>query len=316
MIQIGILEQLKILYEIFINNKYVLNISIIAGLALIILELLNVFSSKKITKIISFLIYALIVGSLVFFYHTEIITFLDYLVNNIFVLLLFPNFAVYTLVIILINIFMLKSIFGKYNRLYKNINIIFFILFNVIFYLIIDNIVKNNISIYEQLNVYTNSNLLVLIQVSMNLFCIWLLVMLVIKIVSLFTGHLPSKDLALETIYDSEDSNDSMIVDINPSMVLESVQPKIDYNSYLNIKPIKKDNKQKKKSEVNHDDDMEIVFGKNNHLDNIMSDINKLKDNKYDQDSLQKIYDEISVNDLSLNDYNYLINILKDIKNN
>lgn len=101
--------------------------------------------------------------------------------NNIFLFLFFPNLAVYVLVLIIINILIVRSTFSKKDSKFtKNINIIFFLLFQVIFYLIIDNVVKNNIDVYEQLSIYTNQDLLILIELSMQLFLLWVILLLII----------------------------------------------------------------------------------------------------------------------------------------
>ena len=54
----------------------------------------------------------------------------------------------------------------------------------------------------------------------------------------------------------------------------------------------------------------------NNNLESILLEIEKLKSNKDDQNKIEDIYYQIKLrqNDLSLNDYNYLINRLLEIK--
>ena len=59
---------------------------------------------------------------------------------------------------------------------------------------------------------------------------------------------------------------------------------------------------------------MDVVFEKDN-LTNIMSDIEELSNNIHD-DNINKVYDKIIINqdELTLNDYNYLINELLTLK--
>ncbi|MBQ8471918.1 MAG: hypothetical protein IJ501_00265 [Bacilli bacterium] len=134
MIQVNIFEQLMTFFKIFSSNAYVVILSIASIIALFILLLANKFKNKKITKILVILVYTLIFGTLIYFYHTEILKLLDYLMNNIFLLLFFPNLAVYVLVLIIINIIIIKSMLSDHGSKLTNIlNIIFFILFNVIF---------------------------------------------------------------------------------------------------------------------------------------------------------------------------------------
>ena len=334
MIQKNLLEQLSTLINIFITNKNVILISVIAVISLILLLLFNHFNNKKIIKIILASIYILIFGTLIYFYHTEIFTFIDYLIDNIFILLFFPNLAIYTLILLIINILMIKSVFSKGSKIIKTISIIFFILFNIIFYLIIDNVIKNNILVYESLSIYTNANLLILIQVSMYIFIIYLVILLISNISNHIINNMKVKEKVTLKNKDIIKQNDKVnlkisdIPDITPNTLvvasedIKKVKSASIYNEYIDIEPVKK----KKVVLTNATDmfkdkelkkDMDVVFGTNT-LSNIMNDIEALKGNINNQDQIKKIYESISFNskDLTLKDYNYLINALKEIKNN
>ena len=348
MMQATFLEQLKTLGNVFITNKYVFYISLIALGCILILELTNKFKNKKILKIICMSVYIIIFGILLYFFHEQIFTLIDYLMNNIFLFLFFPNLAVYTLITIIINIILIRSIV-KDNKLLKRMNIIFFILFNIMFFLIIQNIVENNINIYEQLSIYTNKELLILISLSMKLFLLWLVILCIIKI----TNHLslsfvykkaPVKVNIREDIVSNE-YNTIKVNDINDEIPKETslipnnivldkedneyvdIKPVNYYNDFINIEPVKK------KKEVNlltnmdslfednnnpiDKKDLDVVF-KNQYIKSIMDDIEKLKYNQSDKNQIKKVYDEIILNskDLTLDDYNSLIHQLTEIKNN
>ena len=55
------------------------------------------------------------------------------------------------------------------------------IVLDFLFVLIIDVVTKNNINIYEEVNLYTNSTLLILLELSMGIFASWILVNLFIS---------------------------------------------------------------------------------------------------------------------------------------
>ena len=324
MIQKNILEQLSILFNIFMSNKNAVLVSIIAFASLILFTIFNRFNNKKITKIILISIYVILFGLIIYFYHSQLLSLIDYLIDNIFILLLFPNLAVYTLVIITANILLIKSIFSNYKSIFKFISMIFFILFNIIFYLIVDNIIKNNILVYEPLNIYTNNNLLVLIQVSMYLFICYLLIILISNISKYIIKPAKVKEVVvkpavveqpvveiLPTISDiPEITPNTLVIKDNEINNIRSVNV---YNEYIDIEPIKK-----KKVEITSLSNMDKLFGKStNTLSSIITDINVLKGNVDNQEQIKKIYDNISLNskDLSLNDYNYLLKTLREIKN-
>lgn len=360
MVQVNILEQLLRLFEIFKSNPYVIVLSIITGIVLIILLLANKFSNLKVTKFVWIGVYSLLFGIMIFLYHNEILNLIDYLIENIFLFLFFPNLAVYVLVLIIINTIIIKSTFSRIvSDLIKNINTIFFVLFNIIFYLIIYNIIDNKINVYEQLSIYTNNDLLILIELSMNLFLIWLALLLIIKISSIVILYISNKKLVNNKLIlenTKEDLYDIPFTEIKPinttNLIMleeESVKSYNVFNDYLDIVPVKKktfnfndfeikdvDNNQEKNMVVNNieqleiDDDifiennniisnMDNIFkNENNYLTNILNDIELLKNNEDNSKQIRKIYDDIRINqkDLTLNDYNYLINMLLEIKNN
>lgn len=266
MIQVNILESLKTLFNIFKDNKYIVHILLIAIFSIIVLLVANKFKNKKITKILCILVYFGIFGTLLYFYHKEIFKLFDYLMNNIFLFLFFPNLAIYVLVLISINIIIIKSTFSKDdNKLIRNTNIIFFILFNIIFYLIIDNVVKNNINVYEQLSIYTNNDLLILIELSMNLFLLWLVILLIIKISNILITKIAfkkgiNKKLNLDLVINEEEykniQNTYKVSEVYPTNIKEEcfefndlnistnndiLENKYNiYNEYLDIVPVKK----------------------------------------------------------------------------
>ncbi|MGN1352642.1 MAG: hypothetical protein ACI4WF_01095, partial [Bacilli bacterium] len=73
--------------------------------------------------------------------------------------------------------------------------------------------------------------------------------------------------------------------------------------------------KENKEISPEFDYNMHQVFS-NNNLESILSEIEKLKYNQDDKNKIEDIYYRIKMrqNDLSLNDYNFLINRLLEIK--
>ena len=400
MIQASLLEQITTFFNILVANQY-LNIIAIAAVGLIlILILASKFHNKKITKILYIVAYLGIFGTLIGFFHKEILELFDYLINNIFLFLFFPNLAVYILVLVIVNILIIKSTFSeKDNKGLKIFNIISFIIFNIIFYLIIDNVIENNVNVYEQLSIYTNNDLLILVELSMKLFVVWLLMLGIIKITRSLVGGVyvaksTNKNLNLVKNSNELELQNLKVMEVIPE-VLDKEEEKVPeshnkFNDYLDIVPMKKQmkmltdnfrisdvpetkieqleediqdtaltevitkvnpfdnikiennqdtlvitNEEEKvepkitlssydsifkvhdeKLETNIDKSMEVVFDDNNYLQNILLDIEDLKNNMQDEEKIKKIYDEVKFreNELTLSDYNYLINQLITIK--
>ena len=243
MIQTSILDQIILFFDIFMKqtNKYII-LGITIGIILL-LVLANKFKNKKITKAICFIIYVSIFGYLIYMYQGEILNLLDYLMDNVVRLLFFPNLAIYILVLVITNIFIIKSTFSnKDGNFQKIINIIYFGLFNILFYLIVNNIITNQINVYEQLDIYTNQELLNLIVLNMKIFLIWLFSILIIKFINHISNKVEIRNhanhyLNLEQVDDNDELSKVKKVSktkINPYNV---------YNDYIDVMPVKKEKK-------------------------------------------------------------------------
>ena len=244
MIQTSILDQIILFFNIFMKqtNKYII-LGITIGIILLFI-LANKFKNKKITKVICFIIYVSIFGYLIYMYQGEILNLLDYLMDNLVRLLLFPNLAIYILVLVIVNIFIIKSTFSnKDSNFQKNINIIYFGLFNILFYLIVNNIITNQINVYEQLDIYTNQELLNLIVLNMKIFVIWLFTILIIK----FINHISSKveiRKHANNYLNLEQVDDNYGLSKVKKVSKKKIKPYNIYNDYIDVMPIKKAKKQ------------------------------------------------------------------------
>ena len=244
MIQTSILDQIILFFNIFMKqtNKYII-LGITIGIILLFI-LANKFKNKKITKVICFIIYVSIFGYLIYMYQGEILNLLDYLMDNLVRLLLFPNLAIYILVLVIVNIFIIKSTFSnKDSNFQKNINIIYFGLFNILFYLIVNNIITNQINVYEQLDIYTNKELLNLIVLNMKIFVIWLFTILIIK----FINHISSKveiRKHANNYLNLEQVDDNYGLSKVKKVSKKKIKPYNIYNDYIDVMPIKKAKKQ------------------------------------------------------------------------
>lgn len=183
MINVSFLEKIKCFINIMNNNAS----SIILFVVLILLTIALLITYKKNSKAvkISFVvIYILIAISTIVIFREQIWMLFDYLIENIIKNLLFPNLAVYMAILLIINVIVLLSIFSNKMKYYvKSINIVCFSISQLFLYLIVKNIITNNINVYEKLSIYTNQELLVLVELSMHLFVVWICVLMIIRAV-------------------------------------------------------------------------------------------------------------------------------------
>lgn len=228
MINISLLEKLK--YFINIINSNASTIVLIITLILLTIALLITYKkNSKVIKFVFVIMYALIMISTLIICHKHIALLCDYLVDNIVENLLFPNLAIYMGFLLLINIIVLISIFSNKMKYYvKSINIVCFAISQLFLYLIVKNIITYNIDVYEKLNVYTNQELLILIELSMQLFVVWICVLLIIK----FVDYLICKSEKKVVENSLEVDNDDVQFDFNDF--------RLEDDDFIEYVPIKK----------------------------------------------------------------------------
>ena len=88
----------------------------------------------------------------------------------------------YMIVLIISNVFLIISLFSKkLTKSKKIINITNGLILDFLLILIIEIVSRNKIDIYEQVTLYSNRSLLVLLELSMGIFVSWLLISLIIS---------------------------------------------------------------------------------------------------------------------------------------
>ena len=184
MLQLTLLEKLQILFDLILTSSFFIFLLIFTMLVFIIL-LDSRNYKKKVIKRYILGIYILVFLSVIIKYHSSFFSIIDYLVNNIFVIFYFPNIAIYAAMITIINIIMLKSLFSNRNNGIRLLNIASYSLIMYLMLLVIYTITTNNLDVYDQLSLYTNQNVLVLIELSNIIFVIWMILLLINKILDI-----------------------------------------------------------------------------------------------------------------------------------
>ena len=175
------IEKIKMLMELISSSYLFLIVMIISVLILTILIILTVLN-KKVNKWI-FITFSIIVGLLLLInYGDIIIKVLDIILDSIFMALYFPNLPVYMSIILISNIVFIASFLNKkQSKSQKIANTINAVFLDSLLVLIIEVVRRNGINIYEQISLYTNSNLLILLELSTGIFVSWILISLFIS---------------------------------------------------------------------------------------------------------------------------------------
>ena len=111
----------------------------------------------------------------------------QYMMENFFVVLYFPNLAIYLAALIATNIILWISIFSyKSSKQIKTLNTIVYIIMNYLLALLLNVINKNNLDIFTKKSVYTNENATALIELSSTLFFTWIIFLIIYKIILIY----------------------------------------------------------------------------------------------------------------------------------
>jgi len=178
MVELSILDKLKMFINTAISSPFFL-VSIILGIVLILIMVLDILKFKKMHRYFYIICWCVVFLLIVIKYGKSILNITDNLFEKILEALYFPNFIVYTIIFLISNIYFLFTFFKKrVRRSFRIIGIINVILIDILFLMVIETVVSNNINIYSDVEIYTNKNLTAWLQLTTAIFTSMLLIYL------------------------------------------------------------------------------------------------------------------------------------------
>ena len=176
-----LLEKLKIFIDVILSSPLFLILIFCAAL-LIVFFTLKITLNKKINKY-AFLGCWVVMLFIIFIKYIKIFfELIDNMFNMIFEALYFPSLSVYLVILVISNFFLIYSVISKnVNRRHKFVNILSAVIIDFLLIVIMEIVNKNDISIYDKLTLYSNKNLLVLLELSTSIFTSWILLNLLIS---------------------------------------------------------------------------------------------------------------------------------------
>lgn len=148
-------------------------------LGIIVLSIIF-YSRKKISKktcfILSTISTFLLIGYVIFNNSSSLAPVFDSIMDDLFTNIYFPSTYAYLFVYFFMNISILGSLINiKHKSTYKTIHGVFFIIINFLFALILEFIASNKIDIFKKTSLFSNKNLIILLELSIMVFVFWLL---------------------------------------------------------------------------------------------------------------------------------------------
>ena len=188
MSNMSFIDKLKILTDV-ISSSGIFIVFILLFIVLGFLFITTNKSNSKSSRRVYILMYIAIILFLIITYKESLQEMFDYMMNNFFIVVYFPNLAVYLAAIIATNIIVWVSIFNfKINKIIKTINVVVFCLIHYLLILILNIIIEKGLDVFTQTSVYGNKQALALIELSSTLFIIWIIFLVLYKLIRNFIG--------------------------------------------------------------------------------------------------------------------------------
>ena len=173
MTYLSLLDKIKILFMTLFDFKGIFIFSIFMTL-LTVVYLMKKITAKRYTIGISLslvLLFLISILSNLKIFNKLFDNFMTIFFNGIY----FPSIYIYisTLIIVLVS-FIVSIVNIKTKKVYKVINRIMFVLNNIIFVIILNIVAKNKIDVFSANSLFTNTNLVGILEISMVLFLIWI----------------------------------------------------------------------------------------------------------------------------------------------
>lgn len=180
---LSFLDKLKVLVDVSSSSGLcIASIFILLFLAFVMLTTSK--KNSRQTKKLYLIIYIILIVVMLIQYSSSLSTMFDYMMNNLFIAIYFPNLAIYLAAIIATNIILWKTIFNfKEDRLLKVINTIIYSIMHYLLILILNVVNSNGLDVFNNASVYENNDALALIGLSSTIFMIWIIFMVIYKII-------------------------------------------------------------------------------------------------------------------------------------
>lgn len=244
MTYLTILEKLKVLLDILLDYKLIL-ISTITLIILTILYLVKLLNKKKYTLSIILTFILTFTISIISNYKvlsTVFDNFMTIFIRGIY----FPSIYVYIITLFVVLIAFIMTILStKLPKRYKLVNIITFIINNIFLAIVLNIIAKNKIDVFSINSLYTNTNLVVVLELNISMIILWILSLIVLYLTDAITLKLTSKkmvkpidNITINTIEDTplEEPSPSIIEKEKPVLPQEVKElPKEDTTTFNDI---------------------------------------------------------------------------------
>lgn len=198
MTYLSIIEKFKILLNSLLDFKFILVFAVLLPIVTFFYGIKKISTKKYVLfMIISFII---VFGISIISNHKVLSNTFDNFTTILFGNIYFPSIYVYIGVLVLSFIaFIISMLNVMLKKIYKVINSIMFVVNNILFVTILNIIAKNKIDIFRVDSLYTNTELVAILELSMELCILWIL-----SLIATYTTNVICERLAYKKIRNIE----------------------------------------------------------------------------------------------------------------
>lgn len=274
--QLSLIDKFKVLFDNIFEHPLFIIILLVPAIIFLL--------QKKHGKKAFVFVYLLVIVFVLYIGGEVIFELFDNLMNGLFMTLYFPNFITLFVVVVLCSAIALISFFSKKMfKINKIINITGFAIIQMLFVLILTIVRSKNINIYADNALYSNNDVLTLMQLLIGTFALQVISILIINGINKVTDILDKKSTPL-----AEEIKEQITT-------LEKTKTK---NTLGLIKNIKIDN---------------TKVGYINVADKSNTSKPKLKPFKFDVDKLESVTLNVPIQEENVNIFNDKQKIIEDI---
>ena len=251
----NIFEKIGIIFDMIISSNLLI-ILVFLMIGAILLKLTNKINNKK----FGIILYLIQLSGLVYMIltNTEYLSNLgNDIIDGIFMNFYFPSIYIYLVVFTFTFVIFMITLLNRYlANTYRVITNVYFYTFNFLFILFIYIICSNDINVFDKISLFTCNSALILLELSISLFFIYLVVTSLIYI----TNYLIVK-VSVNKVVKVNEEKEAVL----PNTLLEVTVPEVNINNEVNDKvEVIPDSK----NEVNISfDDAVMNLSKNNNID-------------------------------------------------
>ena len=203
----NIFDKIGIIFNMIISSNLLI-VLIFLMIAALLLKLANKINNKK----LGIILYVIQLSGLVYmiYTNTEYLSNLgSNIIDGIFMNFYFPSIYIYLVVFTFTLIIFMITLLNRYlSSTYKIITNIYFYTFNFLFILFVYVISSNDIDVFDKLSLFTCNDALIILELSISLFFIYLVVTALVYI----TNYLIVK-VSIKKFAKVSDNNESYAMD-------------------------------------------------------------------------------------------------------